>query len=1158
MRLQNLNLVRFGKFTDVGIPLPKATHDFHFIVGPNEAGKSTVRGAIADLLFGFPARYASMAFVHPQSDLRLAATVSEGEDLLCFVRTKGNKNTLRTPTDGPLPDDALIPFIGQAERGFFESMFGLSHAQLVAGGEQILDASKDVNQVLFQSAAGIASLGKVKESLLAEADRLWGPRHSSSRAYSVASTEYEQAGKDLKAATVRTKSWGDARTALDGVEERMAAATERKAQLQVKRQKLERVRRLAPKVAELNQKLAALAALGEVLDLPAGSAETHRAGAHELSIAETTLRQCEIAVEQLMRQRDEVVIDAAILGAKEDIRALVASGERVRSHYTGLVTSQAEVDRFVLLAQAAAAELGWPPSDDVDALRARLPGPLTIRELKRLAHEHGALHQTQASAAANLEDKQAELAEAEEELKRLVVAEVSAALRSAIAQAQAHRNSAAAQAKLDVAVKAAGRTLKAAQDGLGQWGRSVEALRQMAVPSNERLAGLVTRRQRLESDLDVATDRVEEAERDLAAAKLAVKQFVEARQIVTNADVQEARDKRDTEWASIKARTIPLESGAAGLDAAIDLADQLADTLLGATTDATKLQSLRQDVERADAGLSAAMQGKDRRAEELAAFDAEWAATTAALALPGLALADAQGWMAKRELVLSAAITLDEKKDALDQEVQSVQAAIGELMAQLAETGLSLPADGSLSSILAVAEKLVSDSDGASARRSLLTRQRESGESAVSRLQAAAEAAGSAYADWESKWAAAVVATGLAEYVKTVDDAEQALAELDAVKQNLEKAATTKRDRIDAMNRDIDEFRRSAAQVVEALQIEALREADPRDVVRDLSPKLKEAEAGETRHAAAQEALTEAIRQRDAAKNQVEKVNATLAPLLSAAGVSNLADASPLVAQSEEKRKLLGEIEAARIAIIQGSDGLSLDAVIEEVAEFDVAQVAIELTSTNDTLEQVQAEQTRLAAEHTQAKLTVEGFGGGSDAAIAEARRQEALAAMADASERYVRVTAAAKLLGWAIERYREQNQGPLLTRAAAIFQTLTLGRFTRLLVDFETAAPRLTALRKDGQTVEVPGLSEGTRDQLYLALRLAALELHLGKAKALPFLADDLFINFDDERSSAGLEALRELSTKTQVLFLSHHDHLLPRVQQVFGPSVNVVHLQR
>ncbi|WP_223997586.1 ATP-binding protein, partial [Burkholderia gladioli] len=78
------------------------------------------------------------------------------------------------------------------------------------------------------------------------------------------------------------------------------------------------------------------------------------------------------------------------------------------------------------------------------------------------------------------------------------------------------------------------------------------------------------------------------------------------------------------------------------------------------------------------------------------------------------------------------------------------------------------------------------------------------------------------------------------------------------------------------------------------------------------------------------------------------------------------------------------------------------------------------------------------------------------------------------------------------------------------------------------------------------------------LALRIAALELQLAHKAALPFVADDLFINFDDARSKAGLEALRELSSRTQVLFLTHHDHLLPLVREVFGAGVNVVELQR
>lgn len=1158
MRLHNLNLVRFGKFTDTDISLPKAEHDFHLIVGPNEAGKSTVRGAIADLLFGFPQRYAAMAFVHQQAELCLAARVADGDNSLAIVRTKGNRNTLRTPADVPLPDNALLPFIGSADRAFFETMFGLSHAQLVVGGELILDASKDFSQVLFQSAAGIAGLGKVKDGLYAEADRLWASRYSGSRAYYIASDQLDQANKDLKAATVRSKSFGDARSALDDVETRIAAATLRKGQLQATRGKLERVRRLAPKVVELKQKLAELGALGEVLDLPANALETLTTGAQDLSVAETTLRQCELAVGELTDQRDKVVFDTKILTSRHDIQALAATGESVRNHYAGLVARQAEVDRCLELAGAAADDLGWSDWEDEAALRARLPTPLTLREVQRLVNEHGGLIQAKISTAENVEAKRAELEEAEAELKAMTVVEVSLTLRSALSEAQAYRNTSATQSKVDSAVKTAKRVLDAALAGLGQWTRAVEELQQMSPPSSERLAGLAAKRQRLESDLGTAADRVDQATADFNDAELAVKHFSEARHIVTGSDVQEARRKRDADWRAIKEGAIPLASGSAGLDAAIDLADELVDTQLGSTADAAQLQSLKQQVERAASDLASANVAKERKADELTAFDEDWAIQTAALALPGLTLSDAQAWMTKRELVLSAFATFSEKDEALRQEVIDASTAATTLLAQLGQAGVSLPPESSLAAILAAAELLASEADSSAARRGQLVKQRSTSSNTLSRLQATADAARAAFSAWEQKWEAAVSGARIAEYVKSVDDAEQALEKLEVIRNSLDKAVAIRRERIDTMKRDLDEFTKAARAVVEALSIEELRDVDAREVVRALSPRLKEAESGETRRNAADDALRAAARRHKNSQDEVEQIKARIAPLLTAAGVATLAEAAPLVATSEAKRRLVGEIELARAALIQGSDGLTLDAVVAEVDGCDLAQVVVDLSSTNDQIEQVQEDQTSLASELTQAKLAVAAFGGGSDAAVAEARRQEALASMADASERYIKVTAAAKLLSWAIERYREQNQGPMLARAGAIFCALTLGRYIKLFVDFDSTPYRLSAVRTDGKAVEVPGMSEGTRDQLYLALRLAALELHLAKAKALPFVADDLFINFDDERSTAGLQALRDLSTKTQVLFLSHHDHLLPRVQQVFGAGVNVVQLQR
>ena len=80
--------------------------------------------------------------------------------------------------------------------------------------------------------------------------------------------------------------------------------------------------------------------------------------------------------------------------------------------------------------------------------------------------------------------------------------------------------------------------------------------------------------------------------------------------------------------------------------------------------------------------------------------------------------------------------------------------------------------------------------------------------------------------------------------------------------------------------------------------------------------------------------------------------------------------------------------------------------------------------------------------------------------------------------------------------------------------------------------------------------MSEGTVDQLYLALRVAAVEDAVRGGVRLPFLADDLFINFDDERAAAGFKVLAELARTTQVLFFTHHEHLAEIANRALAPA--------
>jgi len=91
--------------------------------------------------------------------------------------------------------------------------------------------------------------------------------------------------------------------------------------------------------------------------------------------------------------------------------------------------------------------------------------------------------------------------------------------------------------------------------------------------------------------------------------------------------------------------------------------------------------------------------------------------------------------------------------------------------------------------------------------------------------------------------------------------------------------------------------------------------------------------------------------------------------------------------------------------------------------------------------------------------------------------------------------------------------------------------------------------------SVPIEGLSAGTRDQLYLALRLAGIEQHLKHNQPLPLVIDDLLINFDDERSAATMKYLGELAKKTQVLFFTHHNRMVEIARKAVGGEMLRVH---
>ena len=1152
MRFNRLDLIKYGKFSDRAVEFPAAQQDFHLIIGPNEAGKSTLRSAIVDLLFGIPTRSVH-SFLHPLNELRLGAYISNASDTLEFHRTKALRQTLRSPLDAVLSESTLTPFLGTADRSFFDQMFGLDHTRLVSGGNSILSAENDVGQILFQSAAGVASLGKIRDALVAEADKLWAPRKANDRAYYIAADQLEKASTALKEATVRTKVWVEANSKVESLQAALNSERERHQQLQSERSSLERIRRLAPFLLALRDNENNLADLGEVIDLPIEAAATLATAEKELAITHQRQELRKGEVNKITEDLATIHVDEAVLEIADDISNLDNLRLQYRAYERDIASRKIEIATLWQDVCRACTQMGWA-SDSESAISQRLPTTLIQRELSRLIRDRGGMIQILRAAEQAEKNKLSEIKVLSTQRNDLQIGEVKPALRAALANAKSLGDTEATLQKLQATLTRTKSALEGLLRELGQWSMPLPELMALQPPSQEKINRLLQDRQALNAERKTELQRLNNQTAEVARIELQISQFKELHQPTTPEAVIDARRERDASWQAIKTGEINLQQEGQKFEASIVVADTVADRRLDDVEEATELQSLNHLLEREMQSL-AMIEGQCSQLEGyLQLFDDRWIQEALSLGLVGMPLENIGTWILKREKALTTAAAYQDAQDDVDLLCRSIAESKLNLVKALQEAELLVIETDNLSVLCMQAELYIQAIDSAKVRHETLTAQLLAAQSIESTLKQATEQAKTEESRWTEAWSTMLAKAGLSPDSDS-GAVESALELIGQIAEKLENMRKIQIQRIDTMNADLNEFSVDANRLTHSIAPE-LKEHSAEQIAHTLANRLTRARESLAESSRLKEALRVANSQVLEAKESSQTATASLKPLMERAGVNTTVLLNEAIVRSDEQRRLNAETANAKAALLSGGDGLTRMQIEAEIDAAKLILLAAELTRINDELSDTVQRQTTLAADNANA-LRVLSEIGGSDAAIqAEAQRQEAIAQMSDVAERYVKVFTAGRLLRWSIDRYREEKQGPLLHRASTIFSTLTSGAFSKLIVDFEREPMVLEGLRSAGKPVGISGLSDGTRDQLYLALRLAALEMHLDQAMPLPFIADDLFINYDDVRSKAGFEALKALSEQTQVIFLSHHEHLIPVVQAVFGKQVNVVFL--
>ena len=1175
MRLQRLDLIRFGRFTESSFHLPVGARDLHIVFGPNEAGKSTALTAIEDLLFGIPMR-SPYNFVHDYDAMLIGAVLENGTDRLEFRRRKGTKSTLLGLDDLPLAGDegALAPFLGGADRPFFERMFNLGHRRLVEGGREILAAEGDVGQTLFSAGTGLSRLRERLNTLEEEADGLWAPRRSEKRLYYQANDRLKAASGEMRNCTLLARDWQRAKRTFENADENLQALQREHETKSADLNRMGRIRRVYAAVRRKEELRAEIGALGEMVLLPEDAARTiEKAERHETE----TVARIETLTNQLEQAEQEMAaltFDEVLVRRAEDIQQLHERRIEVRRETVDLPKRRDELEAAVGDLRRLASEIGWA-SSDTDSLVERIPLRDKVAIARSLLQQRGELLATVQTANDALDEARRVLAEKEERLREIGQAANVSKLTATI-------NS--TRGSVDVEART-----RSTQDQVNEGSLQIERLRQALKPKLPDEIDITTlpvpprgtvqehrdRSQNVAQRLRETSQRLDDARLSLAQDRQALERRIEDEGVETLDALRGARTVRDDIWNLLKRQYIdglPVSEDlvrryaarpddlSGNFEDAVREADAVADRRFDKAEAAGSLTELARNIsERENDVERLAMQkaglGNERDRLETA-WRSLWTDLPAEADSPDTMLV----WLDGRDGFVDAVERQRQAKRQLEALKTERRDARSRLFVELDALGVDTEAMH-VDTLPVLVERAADYERDQKTLARRLEEARDSMRTArtdLARREKEVETAGTAWSSWERAWS-----TALSELSLDVEAAPEAAATqisvIDQMREAVIRVKELRDRRIGPIERDIAEFQRVVRDEIGELAPD-LTGAAADEAVLELERRINEALDLHRQHKDRADAAKSLRRQIEVLQQDRREAWATVQPLKQTAGKEDIVDLKDAIERSDRWRALDLELARVRKTLQQDGDGLSIDALTQECEGVDIDQVRARQETVATDVKVLQERLNEAAEQRAEARQVFQAISGGDDAAAkAAAERQEAIAAMREVAERYVRFRTSAMLLRWAIDRFRQEKQGPLLKRAGELFQVLTMGSFDRLSVQFDDQDQmRLAGVRPNGEVVSVPGLTSGTEDQLFLALRIAAIEDYLARATALPFVADDLFINFDPDRSAAGFDILGQLAEKTQVLFFTHHPHLVDIAQNRLGSNTHVLTLEK
>lgn len=1148
MKILELDLRAFGPFTDVRLDLAEGQEGMHIIYGPNEAGKSSALRALKCLLYGIPKNSADN-FIHDNRALRIGGRLRNADgSVLAFLRRKGNKDTFLGNDGRPADERLLGPFLHGVTEETFGLLFGIDHEALVQGGRNLLEGRGEAGKSLFAAASGGPNLQALLEAIEEDAESLF-KRKGQHPTLNREIGRYQELRRKILELAHSGRDWAEKQKEFEEV---MAERNSLWKAIEHRTAELNRMQRLAgilPKAGLLKESRARLETLRGVVILPEGFAASRHQAEKQLSAADEVKRRAELDLARLNNEIEKIALPQKLLdqaGAIEAIRERLGQYRKAAADLGNLKgrLQQNKADIRGLLAELA-------PGRDMQAVKSMRPTAALKSRLQQLASRHQSLQGEIQREERALREAESKLKRLKADLERLEAPLDPGPLKKSLARAAKSGDLGAAVTEAEKMLQQEERQALSLLERLPLWNLPFERVGRVPLPTPETIHRFEEAFSNGRAFLENLEKRLEDARSELHEVEQKIDAILTPGAVPTEEDLQQARERRQRGWSLVKRAWLagedlegesraydPDRDLAAAYEASVEQADDTADRLRRDAARVAEYAALRARKKTIEEKIVQLEIERGEGKKKLAQNFEEWKLAWNPAGIEPLTPREMRGWLEQYGKIVQRL----EKAGEHRAQIEKFRGKIGELREELNRRLEDLgektsSAQEPFAQLLERCESFQERLEKAARRRAELeVRCSEAADEIDAHRQAHGQA-GQRLSGWHTEWSEAVRMLGL-DVGTPPDEALVLLAKFDDLYRKIDESEGLEQ-RIFGIERDAEQFHAEVRALVGhvAPELKGL----PSDQAADqLGAELTRARRAAARHEeitreieAKKKVLSEAERDISLAKEKLD----SLCRQAGCETTGELEAREKLSAEFQELKKRIHELETD---ILERGGGADLPQVLQEAEMVDADALVAKIEEAQKNLEELKWRQSELDERVGSLRSELARIDGSSAAAEAAAEAQGVLASIRDQVDDYVKFRLASLVLRRAIERYRTQNQGPILDRAGTLFSRLTLGSFAGLRTESgDSGEPVLVGVRPDGREVEVTGMSDGTLDQLYLALRLATLEKYLQEKEPMPFVVDDILIRFDDDRARATMEVLAELSRRTQVLFFTHHARL-------------------